>query len=277
MSGLLLCTKQSKNPLYVEGGKIALFNLEEICYYLYNHTYMIDYDFFDEKFIDFCENEIDQPALAQKIKEGMAHKDKLNNLIMKIMDSSSYYAEDELKEFEKNLSYLESKSMMERLKVRADMMAKAGKIKLAMDTYNQILDNKEEIMSLEFYGEIRSNIGVLYTRLFLYEKALTCFKMAYDIDEKEEYFDYIICSALMMEDEEKLNLLSEEYQMDEERLMEYKMAFENAKKVVDESEGYENLKEMFSYKGKKELLKHYEDINDVLDNWKEEYRTGMES
>lgn len=277
MSGLILCTKQAENPLYVENGSIRIYNLEELCYYLYNYTYMITIDFFDENFMDFCENGIDKPALAQAVKECLNHKEKLKTIILKVLESSEYYDKDEVERFETTLAYLDSPSMMERLKVRADMMLKAGKLKAARAIYKEILGSKDEIMSLEFYSRVRSNLGVLYTKLFLYDMAAMYFEQAYKAEPTEEYRDYFICSLMMTGDEEKLLEAAEKYEFDEIMMDEYKKAFENAKKMVHSAEKYNVFMEQFRYRGKNDLSSHYEKISDTLSEWKEDYRRAMEA
>lgn len=277
MSGLILCTKNANNPLYVENGTIKIYNLEELCYYMYNYTYMIAIDFFDENFMNFCENEIEQPALAQRVKESLAHKDLLKNIILKVLGSSSYYSEDELKRFEATLAYLDSSSVMERFKVRADMMVKAGRLKAALGIYLDILKNKEELMSLQFYSRVRSNIGVIYTKLFMYDIAIKYFEKAYEAEPVEEYRDYLICALLMEGNEDKLSEMAEKYGFEYSLINEYKIAFDNVNRIVRSDEKYNDFMEQFKYKGNKDLNAHYEQIGDTLTEWKEEYRKAMEA
>ena len=276
MSGLILCTKQADEPLYVENGSIRIFNLEELCYYLFNYTYMITIDFFDENFLDFCEKQIEQPSLAQKVKEGLAHKEQLKNIILKVLESSSYYSEDEMRRFEGTLAYLDSSSVMERLKARADMMVKAGKLKTAYDTYQEILKNKEEVMSLQFYARVRSNIGVIYTKLFMYEEAVKYFEQAYADESTGEYRDYLICSLMMMDNRDELYKTADKYGIEMSLIKDYEKAFSNAKKMVRRDEIYNSFVEQFRYSGNKNLNSHYEQITDILSNWKEDYRKAME-
>ncbi|MBP3339885.1 MAG: hypothetical protein J6L69_10840 [Lachnospiraceae bacterium] len=277
MSGLLLCTKQAVNPLYVENGSIRIYNLEELCYYLYNYTYMITADFFDEKFIMFCENELEQVSLAQKIKECIAHKQPLRTFIMRVLESAYFYSTDELKKFETTLAYLDSTSVKERMKARADMMVKAGKLKSAMAIYKSILDNKEEIMSLQFNASVKSNIGVIYTELFMYDKAAEYFEMAYDIDPIEEYRDFLVCALMMLGDEERLHLITSRYHIDEEIVNEYKLAFSNVNKMVRSSDKYKQFTEQFKYDSKKSLNLYYENITHILSGWKEDYRKAIDA
>ncbi len=277
VSGLLLCSKQANNPFYVENDTIGIYNLEELCYYLYNYTYMITIDFFNDELIAFCEKEIEQPALAQRIKECLAHKESLKTIILRVLESSSYYDEDEIRRFELTLSYLDSPSVMERLKVRADMMVKSGKLKAALISYSEILKNKEEIMSLQFYARVRSNIGVIYTRLFMYDKAVLYFEKAYEAEPVEEYKDYLICSLLMLKDEDKLSEIAERYGFEYSLISEYKIAFDNVNRIVRSDEKYAEFMERFKYKGKNDLNAHYEIIAETLAEWKEEYRRAMDA
>ncbi len=277
MSGLIMCSEQAQNPLFVEHGTIRICNIEELCYYLYNYTYMITIDFFDENFINFCENEIRQPALAQRVKECLAHKEKLKTIILRVLESSSYYSAEEIKRFEGTLAYLDSSSVLERFKARADMMTKAGKWKSALIIYNEIIDNKEEIMPAQFYARVKSNIGVLYTNLFMYEEASKWFLQAYQEDMTEEYRDYLVCALMMAEDEEGIRDIFEKFDFDTELIGNYKLAFGNAKKLIGAEEKYNAIIERFRYSGRKNLNEYYDRIEETLSEWKEDYRKAMEN
>lgn len=277
MSGLIMCSRQAENPLFVERGTIRIYNLEELCYYLYNYTYMITIDFFDENFLSFCENEIGQPALSQKVKECLAHKEQLKTIILRVLESSSYYSSEEIKRFESTLSYLDSTSVMERFKARADMMTKAGKWKSALVIYNEIINNKEEEMPVQFYSRVRSNIGVIYTNLFMYEEASKWFEQAYMDDMTEDYRDYLICSLMMSDNEATLVEIAEKYDFDQQLMDNYRIAFSNAGKLVGAEEKYNHTIEQFKYNGKKNLNDYYDNVEEILSEWKEDYRKAMEN
>lgn len=272
MSGLLLCGKRTKNPYIVKEAGIGIYSIEELCYYLYNNTYMLDISFFCDELVDFVTEELELPSLGQKLKYGIKYNSGLANMVTEILSSCEYYSEKECESIAEALNALGSKSQSERMKAKADMLFAHKKYVSAIGVYREILNIKEETQEAEYVANIWNSIGVVYTRQFLYQEAVECFRIACDVDRQEEYFDNMIYAAIFSRDDDLLENLAVQYGIEDDKLEQYMKAMENQKKILVKGDEYEELRNRLLYDGSMELSEYKEGIRRSLDQWKEEYR-----
>lgn len=272
MSGLLLCGKRATSPYVIREAGVNIYTIEELCYYLYNNTYMVEQEFFNNELVEFVKTEFNMPSLAQKLKYGVDHKSDLATMVLDVLSSNGYYTEDERKNIEKTLMALGSKSKAERMKARADMLLERKKYLSAGNAYKEILNCKEEKYEPEFIANIWNNIGVTYVRQFMYEDAVKCFKTACDIKRCEEYFDNMVCAAIFSAKEEIITDTAAQYQITDELMNNYLRAIESNKKMIVKEKSFADMKERLVYDGSKELAEYKLDVQKIFELWKNEYR-----
>lgn len=272
MSGLLLCGKRTTNPYIIKEAGTNIYSIEELCYYLYNNTYMVSSEFFSKELVNFLEAELELPSLAQKLKYDIDHMADISTMVLEVLKGSDYYAPEEFRSIEKSLTALGSKSKSERMKAMADMLLERKKYISAANAYKDILNSKDEVYEPEFVAGIWNNIGVVYTKQFLFKDAVACFKAACDIDRQEGYFDNLVCAAIFSRDDELLADITAQYEISEEDMDHYLKAIESNRRLLIKSREYMELKDRLLYDGKRELSEYREDIQKILDMWKEEYR-----
>lgn len=272
MSGLLLCGKRTTTPYIIKEAGINIYSIEELCYYLYNNTYMVGIDFFSNELIQYISEELELPSLGQKLKYGVNHNLSLTSLVMEVLSATGYYSAQERQSIEKTLDALGSKSKAERMKARADMLFERKKYVSASNAYKEILGSREQTYEPSFVANIWNNIGVVYTKQFLFEDAVMCFKTACDIERQEEYFDNMVCAAIFSRDDSLLSDLAAQYQITDEMINQYMKAIESHKKVMVRSREFMELKDKLLYDGSRELAEYKEDIREIIGKWKDEYR-----
>ena len=272
MSGLILCGRRTTNPYYIEEAGINIYSVEELCYYLYNNTYMVGRDFFTEELASFISDELELPSLGQRIKQKLACKADLASMVMDIMTSTSYYSHDECKGIEETIKKLGSMSKPERMKARADILIERKRYVSAIEAYKEILGNRDEQYNSSFVASIWNNMGVVYAKQFLFVDALKCFRLACDIDRKEEYFKNMISAAMFSKDEELLDDVVAQYQVTDGMLEEYINKVESLKKEIIKEKEFVELTDSFKYNGRVGLATFNDNVCHVLDSWKEEYR-----
>ena len=115
MSGLLLCEKKSDVPYRINDSDISIYSIEELAYYLFNNVYFIDDEFFTDNLVEYIEKNLNMKKIAGRLKlaerQRMSYVDKM----MIIITGSSYYTEDEAKNFERELKEISTKSVQERM------------------------------------------------------------------------------------------------------------------------------------------------------------------
>lgn len=270
--GLILCEKQATMPYTVpESGK-NIYSIEELCYYIYNNSYMLGKEFFSKELIDFVENGLSLESLAQKLKRGVDYGENFTNMIMYILDSCSYYDEEEKQGFAKTLDAIGSKSPAERIKARADVLMANKKYSSAVAVYTIILDQKEFAKQPDFLGDIQNNLGVAYVHMFLYEEAISCFKKAYDISQKEDYLDNMVCAAILLDDDSSMGEIMEKYSLTNETIEKYRKVIDFQTKQIAKSKIYRDTVARLAHSENTSLDLYNERIYQMLNEWKLQYR-----
>lgn len=272
MSGLLLCGKRAVNPYLIIESGINIYSAEELCYYLYNNTYMVGIEFFNDELVRFITDELELPSLGQKLKQKIDYNAGLEALVMEVMSSVGYYSSDECKSMEATIRALGSKSKPERMKARADMLLDRMCLVSAEAAYKDILNDKDEHYEASFVASIWNNLGIVYSKQFLFEDAVSCYKMACDIDRQEEYFDNLICAAIFARNDQILLDITAQYQVGNGMMEQYMKAIESHRKMLVREREFMELKDSLKYDGSKELQVYNDGIRRVLDRWKDEYR-----
>ncbi len=278
MSGLILCSRKADVPYRIADADINIYSIEEFAYYLYNNAYFVDDGFFNEGLCDYIDNNLNLPKVAQKLKYAMGQRMNFAELVMIIIKSSRYYSETEIKAFEKELKSISSKGMLERMKTRADMLFENGKLGSALKTYKNILNNnmyKRE--SNEFYAGVYLGIGKIEGRMFYLKEALEKFKHSYELKPSDEALKEIINVKFAM----KYSDLTENIDFTKENEINSELVLKCSEEVKDIWEQinngteYENLSQIFIYDGRHNLDDYYENVQEVLDEWKNDYRSNI--
>lgn len=278
MSGLILCSRKADVPYRIVDADINIYSIEEFAYYLYNNAYFVDDGFFNKGLCDYIENNLNLPKVAQKLMYAMGQRMNFAELVMVIIKSSRYYSETEIKAFEKELKTISSKGMLERMKTRADMLFENGKLGSALKTYENILNNniyKKE--SNEFYAGVYLGIGKIEGRMFYLKEALEKFKHSYELKPSDEALKEIINVKFAM----KYSGIKEDIDFTKENEINSELVLKCNEEVKDIWEQinngteYENLSQTFIYDGRHNLDDYYVNVQEVLDEWKNDYRSNI--
>ena len=70
MGQLILCkSPRAKAPFYIESGKVNIYSLEELMYFVQSVRFVARDDFMKPEFIDWVEKEIGMKELAEMLRE----------------------------------------------------------------------------------------------------------------------------------------------------------------------------------------------------------------
>ena len=251
MSSLILCHKKKAKCAY-EIARIhrRIYTIEELCYYLCNHLYLVDYTIMNEKLCDWLKEELELIELSDTLKNMLEQSVSMEQFVMTILEYSSIYTTAELNQIQEILDRLKNQSPIEKQKYKADNLLDSGSVKSAIMAYQEIIHGeRDESIDGKFYGRVYGCLGAAYGRLFLYEEAAKMYEAAFQICEEESMLKaYLYACRKYMSGEAYMALLqkSQIYQaVDSELAVE-----------VAEIEG--NIKVL-----------QYED---TLTNWKNQYR-----
>lgn len=251
MGSIILChKKKAKQPYEISRVHRKIYTIEELCYYMCNNLYLIDYTIMNTQLCDWLEKELELNELSANLKQLLQQHGSAEQFIVTILAHSSIYTTAELKRIQDVLEKLKNQKPIEKQKYKADNLLQSGAVKSAILIYQSIVhDEVDESVDGKFYGKVYGCLGAAYGRLFLYEEAAKMYEAAFQICEEESMLKAYIyaCSKYMSK---------EEYKEFIQKSQIYEQFDALIKKEINEAE----QKLRFSME------------NDTLDKWKEHYR-----
>ena len=251
MSSLILChKKKAKQPYDVAQIQRKLYTIEELCYYLCNHLYLIDYTIMNEKLCDWLDEELELGQLAGSLRKILEQNGSVEQFVITILAFSSIYTTGELSQIQDVMERLKNQKPLEKKKYKADNLLESGAVKSAIMVYQEILyGERDESLDGKFYGKVYGNLGAAYGRLFLYKEAATMYEAAYQICEDRTMLKaYLYACLRYMNGEEYLRLIQ--------------------KSKLYESLDEELRREVEEIESQIQVLQY----DDTLENWKNQYR-----
>ena len=182
MSGYILCqTKKAEIPYYIENISTNVYSLEELCYYFYNNLYLIDESILNERLCRWFQEELDLPKLAAKLRPLFARNFSLEEFLYPVFKEINYLTYEEMKSLNMQIQKLAEESPLLRAKCKGDALVENDMYVQAIQVYQKLLENEnlEEVRE-GFTQTVYHNLGCAYSYLFQMEKAVECFRRAYE-------------------------------------------------------------------------------------------------
>ena len=216
MGNLILChDRHAAHPYEVTRIHSRIFTIEELCYYLCNNLYLIDYTIMNEQLCDWLDEELGMESLASDLRDVLRLRGSVEKFVLTILKASRIYREPEMIRIQNVLEHLKNQRDIERQKYKGDNLLESGEIEEAILVYQAILNQeKDESVDEKFYGKIYAGLGAAYGRLFLYQESARMYDRAYQIcEDKALLKPYLYASYKYMSMEEYHILITkhEEY------------------------------------------------------------------
>lgn len=254
MGSLILChSKRARQPYEITRIHKKIYTLEELCYYICNFPYLIDYTLVNKKLCVWIEEELEKDGLAKQLSDCIKSHGSEEQFVLYILKDSGIYTANELNHIESTLRQLKNQKDVEKRKHKADSLLQNGETEAAIRGYLSILhDEIDESVEPKFYGRVYGCLGTAYGRMFLYREAGEKFLSAYHICEEESMLRaYVYCCRQYMTEEEYEKLLSEHevYREVDGYLMEKEEEWKNQISVENPGETFASYK--YCYNGRK--------------------------
>lgn len=261
---ILCCGEKAENPWYLRETDTKLYSIEELCYYIYNNIYIISERFFSLGLCDWIEKELKLPVLAEKLKKLVLNRNSCKDMVVTTLCGSDYYTEKEMKDLIRAMDSLEGMSEGLRERYKADLRFKKQRFTMAAVEYRKLLYSQDEELTAEETGDTFHNLGIacLYTGTM--EEAARHFLEAYGRNHRSESLKAYV-QACKMADKEVPELSHEE----EARLL---TEFKESEDACKETSDYRRLKEAKEKRLAGQTGAYYEEIDQLLKEWKREYR-----
>lgn len=212
MGSLILChSKKARQPYEITRVHKKIYTQEELCYYICNFPYLVDYTLVNKKLCDWIEEELDKEKLAKQLNDCLKSHGSVEQFVLYILKDSGIYMANELSHIESILKQLKNQKDVEKKKYKADSLLKNGETEAAIRGYLSILhEEQDDTVEPKFYGKVYGCLGTAYGRLFLYREAADRFLSAFQIcEEQSMLYAYLYCCRRYMEAEEYEELLSD--------------------------------------------------------------------
>ena len=207
MGSLILChKKRAKRPFEISRVHMRIYTIEELCYYICNNLYLIDYTIVNERLCRWVGDELELPKLAEELRRLLRE----NGFVLTILKESNIYAAAEIHKMQSVLEQLQSQRDVEKEKYKADTLQNSKEYESAILVYQSILNKDwDESVDKKFYGRVYASMGSAYGHQFLYKEAAKAYQEAYKICEQPDILKaYLYSCYKALPHDEYLKMLS---------------------------------------------------------------------
>ena len=156
MGSLILChKKRAKQPYEITRVHMHIYTIEELCYYLCNNLYLIDYTIMNRQLCEWISGELELTKLAEELRDELTKNCSLEKFVTTILKESTIYSHAELNKIQNILEHLKNQRDVEREKYKADSLLASGEYASAILVYQAIINREwDESVGKEFYGHL---------------------------------------------------------------------------------------------------------------------------
>ena len=145
MGSLILChKKKASQPYKITRIHRKIYTIEELCYYLCNNLYLIDYTIMNEKICEWLYSELDMKELARDLLDLLQKNGTIEQFVLRILEQAKIYSEPEMEHIRNVLDRLKDQKEIERRKYKADNLLASGEYESAILVYLSILQDERD-------------------------------------------------------------------------------------------------------------------------------------
>ena len=272
MSKPILCIgSYAENPYHIEKIGRNVYCIEELCYCIVKNAFLLDEESFGSSLFDWIEEECSLVKLSDELRSMYAKKCSMAALAGTILDYVGYNTRKEVDKTEEILRGNAGMDVYQKKLARANFLLKNGRYAMAFREYEFLLANTPSI-DRQLRGRIEHNEGVMYARLFLFDKAAKMFLKAYeDSGDKESYYQYLSAVRMDLSNKEYVSFIA-----DNDEAYEASMEIEKRMKVAEDlyasSDENHRLGTLSVYKAEGKMHEYYEQVSEITDKMKQTYR-----
>lgn len=277
MGKFILCSgTRAEEPLRIEMTDTVLYTIEELCFYLYQHIYLITDEFFSDYVIDWLETQVNQKTLAEKLRALRLSQGTLKDKVICVLCSTDYYTEKEMKELIVVMDKMEGLPLIKRRKIKADVYMKYGRYRFAAKEYETILNSREAaILTPLEYGNLLHNYGIVLLYIGSLNEAAAKMKEAYQSNKNEESLKSYLLILKMMHVPEFFAQEQKELLVPDELVKEIETITKEAESMEIQNPYHGAYQKLAKLKQSSDMLKFYRELDHMLEKWICEYRNKV--
>ena len=86
MGSIILChKKKARRPYEITRVHRKIYTIEELCFFLCNHLYLIDYTIMNEQLCDWLEEELELTELADSLRQNLEQYGSMQQFVVTIL------------------------------------------------------------------------------------------------------------------------------------------------------------------------------------------------
>lgn len=229
MGELLLCNHPiAAMPYYVEAISLNIYSLEELCYVIEHHTFLLEEGFFEEELLLWIERELGAKKLAEELRLALEKEAGVIKLVEIILNETGYLNYRTSLDVISQIREMQHKTVFERRKIRADRYVENKKYISALLEYRRILQMEEDCRENPVMcGSIWHNQGTVFARLFLFREAKECFEKAYQYHVNLESIYEAMAACIFLGEDSELKRITKKYGIDKEEVVKLQESWTN--------------------------------------------------
>lgn len=277
MGKFILCSgSRAKEPLHIEMTDTVIYTVEELCYYLYQHIYLITEDFFNETIYSWLETQVHLKELADKLRQLNRNDGTVKDMVISVLCSTDYYTEREMKDLLVIMNKMEGLPLIKRRKIKADIYVGYERYMFAAQEYEAILNSKEaSILTAEEYGNLLHNYAIVLLYIGSIKEAAIKFKEAYQSNQNPETLRQYLTVLCMIENEDMLCKEREEMVIPDELYNEVLSVIQEAHSMQLDNTYHHIYRKLSELKEHSDVPKFFQETERIVEKWISEYRNKV--
>lgn len=274
MGKLILCSgARTKRPYGFPSSGVRVYSIEELCYFLLHHIYLIEEELFSDALIDWIQVELRLPERAEKLRQLKQRHADAKTMVTVILCSADYYTEYEIKSYLKELDTIAGMPKIKRNCIKANNYLKQRQFKEAETEYEKLSETKEAAeLTPEDYGDILHNLAVAKLHTVGFRTAAELFEQAYIRNNKEESLRQYLLAIHLIGMEELYHSKLEEYQVSEELRQSIEGMLQEKKEEAKQSSLMIELHNIRELRLSGNIKGYYQRTEELIEDWKTQIR-----
>ncbi len=274
MSKLILCSgERTAKPYGFPSSGIRVYSMEELCYYLFHHIYLIEEEIFKDDLIDWIQTELKLPERAEKLRKLKERGADAKSMVTVVLCSADYYTEYEIKTLLKELDEIAAMPELKKSCLKAKNYLDKRQYREASAEYERLLTSKQaKEFTPEEYGDLLHNLAVARLHTIGLGAAVPLFEQAYVRNRKEETLKQLLLALKILDWEERYQEKLEEYQAEEALRISLEKALKDRQEEAAACIAIEKIGELKRMKTQGQPEEYYHTADQMLEGWIEKIR-----
>ncbi len=269
MGKLILCSGiRAKRPYTLPVTGARVYSIEELCYYIGEHLYFVDEDFFTDSLFEWMDIELGLTSRGEKLIQLKEQQADIKTLLAALLCSADYYTEAEIKKLIKHIEEFNRMTPVKRRCLRADSCLKDKNYSDAAREYEQIL-NSDDAQGIipEEYGDILHNLAVAQVHTIGLSVAAETFHQAYERNQREDSLRQYLYALILNNQAEEFDQKLVEYQVTDELAEDILAGVDQLEREAEVCEEMVKLEQISLLLSEGKQSNYRELVEDMMDKW----------